>query len=116
MFTVVILLGLSVTHTAAAWLEVSTHHRVNPAAVVAVEIRAETGVKEATIRTQSGEHLVQNASVLQEIETLVADTASWFTARRGWTGRRTFPWDASGAAIGRPSALTRREPALTVVG
>jgi hypothetical protein len=80
-FTVVVLFGLSVTAAAAAWLEVSPYNRVNPAAVVAVEIRIDTNIKEATIRTQSAEHVVRTASVIQEIESFVADTAAWFPAR-----------------------------------
>ncbi len=89
-FTVIVLLGLSVTRAAAAWLEVSAHNLVNPAAVVAVEIRTDTNLKEATIRTQSGEHIVRTASVIQAIESVVADTAAWFPARGETVGSKNI--------------------------
>lgn len=89
-FTVVVLLGLSVTRVAAAWLEVSAHNRVNPMAVVAVEIRTDTNIKEATIRTQSAEHIVRTSSVIQQIESLVAETAAWFPARGETVGSKSI--------------------------
>jgi hypothetical protein len=88
-FTAVVLLGLSVTRAAGAWLEVSTYNRVNPAAVVAVEIRTDTNIKDATIRTQSAEHIVRTASVIQEIEALVADTTAWFPGRGDTVGSKS---------------------------
>jgi hypothetical protein len=89
-FSVVVFLGLSVTRAEAAWLEVSAYNRVNPAAVVAVEIRTDTNIKETTIRTQSAEHIVRTASVIQEIESLVADSAAWFPARGETVGSKSI--------------------------
>jgi hypothetical protein len=87
--TALSLLGFTAMPAAAAWLEVSVHNRVNPAMVVAVEIRADANIKEATIRTASAEHHVRTASVIQAIETLVADGAAWFPARGETAGAKS---------------------------
>lgn len=81
VFAVIVLLGFSATRAAGAWIEVSAYNRVNPAAVVAVEIRTDMGKKDATIRTLSGEHIVQAASAISMLESLVSDTTAWFQAR-----------------------------------
>jgi hypothetical protein len=90
VFATILLLGFSATRAAAAWLEVSAHNRVNPAMVVAVEIRTDANIKEATIRTQSAEHIVRTGSVIQAIESLVADTAAWFPARGETVGSKSI--------------------------
>jgi hypothetical protein len=87
---VVVLLGLLPAPVAAAWLEVSAHERVNPAAVVAIEIRADGSAKEASIRTASGAHIVRAPNVIQELETMAANTAMWFPARGETIGQKSI--------------------------
>jgi hypothetical protein len=86
------LAALPAAGAAATWLEVSAYNRVNPAAVVVVEIRADTNTnsKDATIRSESAEHIVRTATVVQTIEALVADGSVWFSARGDTVGTKSI--------------------------